>query len=36
VVDLARGGSGNPWAALTCAVGGLAYVAALAILGRRG
>ena len=35
VVDLARGGSGNPWA-LICAVGGVAYVGALAVLRRRG
>jgi hypothetical protein len=34
MVDLARGGTGNPWA-LICAVGGLAYIAALAIF-RRG
>ena len=34
IVDLARGGSGNPWA-LICAVGGVAYIASLAVL-RRG
>jgi hypothetical protein len=34
VVDLARGGTGNPWA-LICAVGGVAYVAAVAIFRRR-
>lgn len=34
IVDLARGGSGNPWA-LICAVGGLSYVVALAVLRRR-
>jgi hypothetical protein len=34
VVDLARGGTGNPWA-LICAVGGLSYVVALAIVRRR-
>lgn len=35
VIDLARGGTGNPWA-LICGVGGLAYVAALAIFRRTG
>jgi hypothetical protein len=35
VVDLARGGSGNPWA-LVCAVGGLSYAVALAGFRRRG
>ncbi len=35
VVDLARGGSGNPWA-LICAVGGVAYLASLTVLQRRG
>jgi hypothetical protein len=34
IVDLARGGTGNPWA-LICAIGGLAYVVALAVLRRR-
>jgi hypothetical protein len=34
IVDLARGGTGNPWA-LICAIGGLAYVVTLAILRRR-
>jgi hypothetical protein len=34
VIDLARGGTGNPWA-LICAVGGLAYAVALAIFRRR-
>jgi hypothetical protein len=31
VVDLARGGTGNPWA-LICAVGGVSYTVALAAL----
>jgi hypothetical protein len=35
IVDLARGGSGNPWA-LICAVGGASYAIALAVLVRRG
>jgi hypothetical protein len=34
VVDLARGGSGMPWATV-CAVGGVAYVGGLAIARRR-
>jgi hypothetical protein len=34
IVDLARGGSGKPWAAI-CAVGGISYVVALAVLRRR-
>jgi len=34
IIDLARGGTGNPWA-LICAIGGLAYVVALAVV-RRG
>jgi hypothetical protein len=34
VIDLARGGTGNPWA-LICAVGGLTYVVALAIVRHR-
>jgi hypothetical protein len=33
IIDLARGGTGNPWA-LICAVGGLAYIVAVAILRR--
>ena len=33
-VDLARGGSGNPWA-LICAVGGVTYAIALAVIHRR-
>jgi hypothetical protein len=33
IVDLARGGTGNPWA-LICAVGGVAYIVAVAILRR--
>lgn len=35
VVDLARGGTGNPWA-LVCAVGGASYVIALGVLKWRG
>lgn len=31
VVDLARGGTGNPWA-LICAVGGVSYTVALTVL----
>ncbi len=34
IVDLARGGTGMPWAAI-CAVGGAAYVLALLVLRRR-
>ncbi|MCM3886640.1 hypothetical protein [Frankia sp. R82] len=34
VVDLARGGSGSPWA-LVCAVGGVSYVLALAVVRAR-
>ncbi len=34
VVDLARGGDGNPWAFL-CFVAGVAYVVSLLILNRR-
>ena len=34
IVDLARGGSGGPWAAL-CAVGGITYAIALAVIRRR-
>ncbi len=34
VVDLARGGTGNPWA-LICAVGGASYALAVAVLIRR-
>ncbi len=34
VVDLARGGTGNPWT-LICAVSGVAYALALGILRRR-
>ena len=33
VVDLARGGTGNPWA-LICAVGGVSYIAAFAYFRR--
>lgn len=35
VVDLARGGDGNPWAQL-CFVGAVVYIACLFILNRRG
>lgn len=35
VVDLARGGTGNPWASI-CAVGGASYALSLAYLRRRG
>lgn len=31
IVDLARGGTGNPWA-LICAVGGVSYTVALTVL----
>jgi hypothetical protein len=34
VVDLARGGAGNPWA-LICAVGGVSYSVALAVIRHR-
>jgi hypothetical protein len=34
MVDLARGGTGNPWA-LICAVGGVSYVVALAVIRHR-
>jgi hypothetical protein len=34
VVDLARGGTGNPWI-LICAVGGVTYAVAVAVLVRR-
>jgi hypothetical protein len=34
VVDLARGGTGYPWA-LICAVGGVSYAVALAVIRRR-
>lgn len=34
IVDIARGGDGNPWA-LLCFVGGLTYVASLIVLSRR-
>lgn len=34
IVNLARGGTGNPWA-LICSVGGASYAAALAVLLRR-
>lgn len=34
VVDLARGGTGNPWA-LICGVGGASYALAVAVLVRR-
>jgi hypothetical protein len=34
VVALARGGTGNPWA-LICAVGGVSYAVALAVIRRR-
>lgn len=34
IVDLARGGTGNPWA-LICAVGGISYTVALAVLRKR-
>ena len=35
IVDLGRGGTGNPWV-LICAVGGASYVVALAVLRVRG
>jgi hypothetical protein len=34
IVDLARGGTGNPWA-LICAVGGASYALTVAVLIRR-
>ena len=34
VVDLARGGTGMPWATV-CAVGGVAYIVGLAVVRRR-